>query len=78
MGTYKKGSTKIDTFQRNFLRQITRSTRRIKTPACTKNAEQNTGLYIYRKEDSNGLGTCRDSQTKRLQEKPMKKQQKET
>ena len=48
-----------------------------KTPACTKNAKQNTGLYTYRKEDSNGLGTCKDSQKKRLQENPMKKQQKD-
>ena len=47
MGTYKKGSTKIDTFQRNFLWQITWSKRR--TPACTQNAQQNTGLYIQKR-----------------------------
>ena len=42
-GSYKKGSTKNDISQRNFLKQIIRSKRRIKTSACTKNAKQNDG-----------------------------------
>ena len=48
-------------------------------PVHKKNAKQNIWLlYIYRKEDSNGVGTCKDSQKKRLQEKPMMKQQKDS
>ena len=48
-----------------------------KTPPCAKYSEDNTGLHIYMIEDSNSLGTCRDSKKKRLQEKPMRKQQKD-
>ena len=76
----------------NFLIKIIRSKRRIKKHQPVQKIQNRTmdKTLIYRKEDSikwfgprkcliynvPGLGSCRDSQKKRLQKKPKTKQQK--